>query len=264
MYFTGTEGRAGRAERRSKTHKGAVMMRILLGTTMFAGLMVAGAAQAADMPLKAQRAAPAYFYNWSGFYIGGHVGGVWGDKDWLFTGPLTTTSHNVSGFLGGGQVGYNWQVGQLVLGVEAQFSWTNADGESICPNPAARCQTELESITTVAGRLGYASNNWLFYAKGGGAWVREEHFVRFPANNLLDETSGSYTRSGWMVGAGIEYGFAPNWSAKVEYNFLSLNSEDLTFRRIATGAFVENARIDQDLHIVKFGINYRFWGGGNY
>jgi outer membrane immunogenic protein len=241
------------------------MMKFLLGTTITT-VMLLGAAQAADLKAPAYKApqAPVAYYNWSGFYIGGHVGGVWGDKDWLFTGPLTTTSHNVSGFLGGGQVGFNWQVGQVVLGVEGQFSWTNADGESICPNPAARCQTELESITTVAGRLGYAWGPTLLYAKGGGAWVREEHFVRFPANNLLDETSGSYTRSGWMVGAGIEYGFAPNWSAKVEYNFLSLNSEDLTFRRIATGAFVENARIDQDLHIVKFGINYRFGGWGRY
>jgi len=237
------------------------MRKILLGTTMFAGLLVAGAAQAADMPLKAQRPAAPYVYDWSGFYIGAHVGGTWGDKDWLFTGPLTTTSHNVSGVLGGGQVGFNYQVGQWVFGVEGQFSWTNADGQSTCPNPAAICRTELESIFTAAGRLGYAWGPTLLYVKGGGAWVREEHFVRFPAAPISDETSGSYTRSGWMVGAGLEYGFAPGWSAKVEYNFLNLDDKNLAFRRIASGAFVENARIDQDLHIVKFGINYRFWGG---
>ena len=120
-----------------------------------------------------------------------------------------------------------------------------------------------DSIVTVAGRLGYAWGPALLYAKGGVAWVSEEHFVVFPANPANDETSGSYTRTGWMVGLGLEYGFTPNWSAKIEYNFLSLGDEDdLRFTRIQTGAFVENARIDQELHIVKLGINYRFgWFG---
>jgi outer membrane immunogenic protein len=239
-----------------------------LGSALLAStaltLGIAGSASAADLRVRKAPPAPPppiLAYNWTGFYIGGHVGGVWGDKDWLFTGPGTTTSHEVTGWLGGGQVGFNYQVGQVVFGIEGQFSWVDADGESVCPNPAARCRTELDSIVTVAGRLGYAWGPALLYAKGGGAWVREEHFVRFPANPVLDETTGSYTRSGWMVGIGLEYGFMPNLSAKLEYNFLSLDEEDLRFTRIQTGAFVENARIEQELHLVKFGINYRFgWG----
>jgi outer membrane immunogenic protein len=226
-------------------------------------------ASAADLPVRKAPPPVVAVYNWTGFYIGGHVGGVWGDTDWLHLnfGPPNTASHNVDGWLGGGQVGFNWQVGpNWVLGIEADFSWTGADGQGSHPTfgPGVTDRTELDSIITVAGRLGYAWGPVLLYSKGGGAWVREEHAILFrdPSDSRFTD---KYTRSGWMVGAGLEYGFTPNFSMKVEYNFLRLNDEDLQSRfrtGPSAGLLSERLRIEQDLHIVKAGLNYRFGGFG--
>jgi outer membrane immunogenic protein len=219
--------------------------------------------------------APPIIYNWSGFYIGGHIGGLWGDKDWTdVTLPpaISLLSHDVSGFLAGGQAGFNFQSGAFVFGIEGQWSWTNADGEHTCVQPIVvvavipglNCRTEMDWVATVAGRIGYAFNNVLLYAKGGVAFASEEYSVFLtglapPTGPAI--TAGDDTRTGWMVGGGIEYGFTPNWSAKIEYNFMDFGSERIDFIDPLTGLLLAGIDIDQQVHVVKAGINYRFtWG----
>lgn len=235
-------------------------MRHLIIATVSATVLASGSAFAADLrvPVRAPTPAAVVAYNWSGFYIGAHGGGAWGDKEWLFTGPLTTTDHRVKGAFAGGQIGYNWQFGSWVFGLEGEGSWADLTGSSTCPNPAAVCESEVRWLASATGRLGYAIDNWLLYVKGGWAGAGDRYFVRFPATPALDERSGNISRSGWTVGGGVEVGFAQNWSAKVEYMYADLGRETFDFTRIATGAFVETAQVDQTIHTVKFGINYHF------
>jgi outer membrane immunogenic protein len=255
------------------------MKRVLsLGIGALALATLSFPAAAADLgarPVgKAPVVAPVALYNWSGFYIGGHVGGVWGDKDWVdVTGfpvfaPTFDGSHEVSGFLAGGQAGFNWQAGNWVFGVEGQISWTNADGEHIdgagltCFPFLAACRTELNWLGSVAGRVGYAFNNVLVYAKGGFAFADEEYqVIDVSGLGLFNAFSGDETRTGWMVGAGLEYGFTPNWSVKIEYNYMDFGTETYNFVDPAFGGIFVTKEIEQQLHVVKAGINYRFnWG----
>ena len=113
-------------------------------------------------------------------------------------------------------------------------------------------------MATAAGRIGYAFNNLLLYAKGGAAFIDEDHFIiDTPTGFTL--ASASKTRTGWMVGGGLEWGFTPNWSAKIEYNFMDFGNEAITFAVVGVPAI--NIDIDQQVHVVKGGINYRFnWG----
>jgi outer membrane immunogenic protein len=241
-----------------------------ISTVVVVAGLFAAPAFAADMPVKARPApAVAAVYNWSGFYIGGHVGGLRGDKDWAFVEnsggpniPPILTSHNVSGLIAGGQVGFNWQSGNFVFGVEGEGSWTNADGARACPDPEANCITDVRWLASITGRLGYAWNNVLLYAKGGWAWAGDRYFVRFPGFPGDDEQSGNQTHNGWTVGGGIEFGVTPNWSIKGEYMFADLGDRTFNFTRISDGAFIERTRVEQQIHTFKIGVNYRFgWAG---
>jgi outer membrane immunogenic protein len=241
-------------------------------SALFLGLAISSASAAdlpARMPVKAPVVVPVAVYNWSGFYIGAHVGGVWGKKDWTDTTvnpPADVGSHNVSGLIAGGQVGFNWQSGDWVYGIEAQASWSNADGRHEFGN--AFFTTEVKWLGTIAGRLGYARDRWLWYVKGGAAFAHDEHaigstvqivqgaIVVNPGQVLFE---GDKTRWGWMVGAGVEYGIASNWSAKLEYNYMDFGDKTISFAALPPlPPATITAKIDQHLHVVKFGINYRF------
>jgi outer membrane immunogenic protein len=238
----------------------------LLASIACAIAVPAAAADLSRAPItKAPIAAPVIAYNWSGFYIGGHVGGTWGDKDWTDVtfpaAPLSLGSQDISGILAGGQVGINWQVGNIVFGIEGQASWTNADGDHTCVIGQLRCGTEANWLGTVAGRIGYAFDRTMIYAKGGAAFINEDFFVNATPGGALLASFADETRWGWMVGGGIEWGITENWSAKIEYNFMDFREDTFRFRTPA-GAFFADARIDQQMHVVKAGINYRFnWGG---
>lgn len=232
------------------------------------GLVAFGAtaATAADL-----RAAPAYragpaavapYYNWSGFYIGAHIGGAWADKDWVDVGPpaFNLGGHSADGILGGGQIGFNWQTGAWVFGIEAQYSWADLDGDHVNTLVALRLRTDVESVGTVAARIGYAWANWMLYAKGGWAWAHDK-YAAFDTGTGLLFASASDTRSGWMLGLGLEYGFTPNWSMKIEYNYMDFGSDriDASSGPAGPGGIVP-VDIDQRISLVKVGINYRFGG----
>lgn len=231
-------------------------------------------AMSADLPMRAPAVAPAPavlapIFTWSGFYVGAHVGGAWGDKDFTRIdgsggeeGNGNVRSFDIDGMLAGGQVGYNFQAGNFVFGVEGDLACTGVDGGFAGTNAygPASWNADMNWLGTVTGRIGYAFDNVLVYVKGGAAWADEDY--THPATNSRLEAmyySGGNTRTGWTLGAGVEYGFAPNWSFKVEYNYVDFGSKNVTLAEASSDRWV-TFDVDQNMHIVKAGLNYRFGG----
>jgi outer membrane immunogenic protein len=235
-------------------------------------------AAAADLPV---RQAPAYkapevveVFTWTGFYIGIHGGGGWGSKvanqvplvtpGGTITSPEATT--NISGGLAGGQIGFNYQMGHWVGGLEAQASWADLTGSTPCSillagapvTTACTGTSKVDALGTVAARLGVAFDRTLLYAKGGGAWTHDKYNVAVTSAVLPPTANASETRWGWMVGAGIEHAFTNHLSAKIEYNYMDLGTERVRFT--ASDGTTNDADIRQRVHVVKVGLNYRFGG----
>lgn len=237
------------------------MKKVLLTSVALAAL-ACGPALAADMPVrrgmpvKAPQPVPVMAgYSWAGFYIGGHVGGGWSDKCFADTAQGPDGCHEGDGWLGGGQVGYNWQTGNIVFGVEFSGSIADISGShtSLIGAPD-QYRSEVSSVFLLTGRVGYAFDRLLLYATGGGAWVRD----RFEYVGLATE-SIKQTRSGWTIGAGLEYAFSPNWSLAAQYNFIDLGDKDVNF---PLAGFTANA--DSELHLATVRLNYRFGGSGPF
>ena len=215
-------------------------------------------------------------FTWTGFYFGTHSGGGWGHNDEngspynlgrLIIITPAPVGVDVSGWLAGGQIGANYQAGSWVFGAEAAASGANLTGSTACtstPTVAgavvavalpANCSVKVAGLGTIAARLGFALDRVLVYGKGGAAWANDKYDL---TSAVLPTFNGNETRWGWMVGAGVEYAFFDNWSAKIEYNYLAFSTSNLQFTD-STGQFFLNTGIQQQLHLVKAGINYR-WG----
>jgi outer membrane immunogenic protein len=220
-------------------------------------LSTAAAAVAADLPPRPRpiykAPAPAYVtYNWTGFYLGGHVGYGWSTVTGTDPTDGSRSSGRLRGFLGGGQIGYNYQIGSFVLGIEGDYSWADVKRTDVVPPLTTTLKHDF--FATAAGRLGYAADRWLWYAKGGGAWTRD----RLEANDTVDTIDAKFNRSGWMAGAGIEYAFWNNWSTKVEYNYLHFGK--INESAVGTGGLTADAiDVSAEIHLVKLGINYKFF-----
>jgi outer membrane immunogenic protein len=237
------------------------MRNYLLASAALAALIGGSSAQAADLGKPVYKAPPPVVpvFSWTGLYIGGFAGGAWNTSDWVFPGPGTTTSHRASSALGGGQIGYNYQVSSWVFGIQGDGAGFSLNGQSVCPNPHADCRTEQKWIASATARVGYAWNTALFYAKGGAAWSHDDYFVLFPATPGANEVnSGGGNRVGWTVGGGLEYAFWNKWSAFVEYDHYDFGTEDFSMVRAASGAFAEHLNVGQRVDVVKAGVNYRF------
>src|SRR6185312_5901458 len=160
-----------------------------------------------------------------------------------------------SGGLAGGQIGYRWQAGTWVFGLEAQGDWADLSNQRISiVNPLFSTRTQTDGIGLFTGQIGYAWNAALLYVKGGAA-VTSNRFSILDTLTGFEFASASATRWGGTVGVGFEYGFSPNWSFGVEYNnlFMGLNPFDARF---------VNNRVSQDVDMVTARINYRFGGYG--
>ena len=217
------------------------------------------AALAADLPVKAVPA-PVAIYDWSGFYIGVAGGGSLGTSDHLdaATGVSDASGYNVKGGLAGGTLGYNWQMSSFVVGFEGDVSWVGEYGSNpdlgAVGNPAFTSFTKETWMATARARFGYAVNNLLFYATGGYAAAGVEAGVK-DANTGALLASSSGTRNGWTAGGGLEWGFAPNWSAKFEMLYMKFDSA--AFNTIQA----EGPRtVPLDDTVARVGINYRFGG----
>jgi opacity protein-like surface antigen len=233
------------------------MKKILLASVAFSALIGGGVANAADMPAY-KAAPPAPYYSWTGIYIGGLVGVDWGNADRTYVPPPTVGHVNVkgAGVMAGATIGANYQVGYWVFGVEADYAGTNYNGNKGCPNISlTTCHSNIDAIGTVAGRLGYAWDRVLIFAKGGGAWARGDETATLNTNGQVISLAAD-NRNGWMLGGGLEFGHMGPWSAKVEYNHMDFGTKRLLFSN------TEQADIRDRVHAVKFGINYRLGGYG--
>lgn len=207
-------------------------------------------AYAADVPTRGPYgpppvAPPPYlvpypYYNWTGFYVGGNVGVGWED--------------GATGFVGGGQIGYNWQISpQFVIGVEWMFDGASVNSDNgviVGLGSPVAIDSKVDWVTSLAARFGWAFNNWLFYGKAGAGWVHESATLTSLTSPFA--VSVSDTSSGLLLGVGAEYGFAPRWTARVEWDHIGLGDE--TIAGFTPGDVVLSRHFD----MLTFGLNYRF------
>ena len=249
---------------------GAVMSRLAFSLAAGAALSVALSqlAVAADMPVKA-RPLPL-IVSWTGFYIGGEVGGGWGHEvgTTLFTTGLASagsqTPGDISGMVGGVEVGFNYQVTpSLVVGIAGEWLWSNVDGSTSKPSNVAGIflngSTSVQSYSTVTGRIGYAVGDWLIYGKGGAAFSRADYNANATtaAGAVLQNATTRISRSGWTIGAGVEHSLvtiSPNLSVKLEYAYLDFGTDRVLFNFAGVGT--NGADVDTHVHMLKAGINY--------
>ena len=242
------------------------MKKILVGVI---GLVALGAAtapaSAADlaarqMYTKAPPMAAPVIYDWSGFYIGLNGGGGSAHKCWDLVGFGGEGCHDATGGTVGGQIGYRWQMSNWVFGLEGQGNWADFRGDNVSTLfPTADInRSRIDAFGLLTGQVGYAWNNVLFYAKGGAAVVGDKYDIFDIPSGVLD-ASAKETRWGAALGAGLEFGFAQNWSVGIEYDHLFMGNRDITFTTPGGLAF-QTDRIRQDVDMGLVRVNYR-WGG---
>lgn len=241
-------------EKRELPNKQGIDMRKIL--VVLALTLIASAASAADMPARAPvyKAAPAPAISWTGGYVGIQGGGAWyhGDIDSTAGGPLAPgPSVKDSGGTFGATIGYNWQNGLWVVGVEGDWSWTdlrasNLGAANCSPNA---CQIKTDWFATARARIGYTlTPNTLLYATGGAAFTHVKDSM--PGLGL----SISDTKAGWTAGGGVEAMLTQNWTVKAEYLYIDIaNGPDLF-----TGVLTTERPRNQDLQVVRAGLNYKF------
>ena len=251
----------------------------LLATTALVAITAAPAWGADLAPVYKAPIQPTPF-NWTGFYIGGHIGGAWGDDDWnnvvassgaSFFGHLGSLS--ATSALGGFQAGYNLQTGNWLWGVETSWSWTNLNGEFSSLASTAlggevnflASSNNINWIGDVTGKIGMTFDRIAWYAGGGAAWSREKDqlvgtSLTFGGQDVWD--GSSYERSGWTLLTGVEYAFDRHWSARIQYNYYDFGTENVTLTRNPSPQFplTSTFTMDTQLHVqdVTAAINYRF------
>ncbi len=278
----------------------------LAGAATLAALSITNAASAADMAVKAPPIVPPPVYSWTGFYVGGQVGSGWGtsqttvDVGNTFIGPPVNNTINglipgalnlfiplpqvqMNGFVGGGQAGYNWQTGVFVLGVEGDILWSGIKGTTSCIL-VFNCTNEVKWIGDITGRLGVTvGDRGLVYIKGGAAWadasvgINQSAAVVGPGFAAFGAVNGSVSKTvfGGTLGAGVEYGFLPGWSVKLEYDYFDFGKEHMNIPVTAAGGIAivggpalagaigihSPISVDEKVHTVRIGVNYHFnWG----
>ena len=228
----------------------------------------------------AEKAVPAYapppppvpVYTWSGCYAGASAGGNWGTSN--RTAVVTTVpggaglpitgDFNLSGFIGGFDVGCNWQVGAWVFGVEGDWSATNKSGQAFGQFPFNQSrihETQERWLSTARGRLGWTVwDKTLVYVTGGGAWAKVDGSTWMVGNPVGEKIEHTSTRSGWVVGVGAEYALGYGWSARGEYLYVDFGTHTTVGGIVPPAAAVfdvtDNRLFD---HVVRVGLNYKFW-----
>lgn len=224
---------------------------VLLASALGFGL--AQSASAADIPTKAPARAPAAVVpatTWTGCYIGAQGGYAWGDTGYHTGIPATPGSgytFDVSGGVVGGHVGCNYQVNWFVFGVEGDGEWTGLSGDD-GGRGGTIDRIEGNWQASLRGRAGIAVGQALIYATGGAAWLNVDYSRPDFNTEVINKTLG-----GWTVGAGLEYGFTPNWSARIEYRYAEFDSEGFPF---TTGS--QRTLRDTSVNTIRAGISYRF------
>jgi outer membrane immunogenic protein len=230
-------------------------------------IAVSGPAAAADLytPQPAWVPPPS----WTGFYVGLNAGGGFGNSRNQFNLNgvqfAPSFSNSLDGALGGAQGGYNWQMGSFVLGLEADIQITGLRASRNAPCGTGLCgglpfnasfTQKLPWFGTVRPRIGYAAGNWLLYATGGFAYAQLENDATATFGAFSATHDSSQTRTGWTLGGGTEFAFAPHWTAKLEYLYANLGRNTTIFTPFPLPAIGNAARVD--LSVVRTGVNYRF------
>ncbi len=226
----------------------------------------AAPAFAADMPAKAPvyKAPVQVPINWTGFYVGGNLGAAWSHLTMTDVG-LAGVAFSAGGtagqnftnsntaFFGGGQIGYNYQINQWVVGLEGDLGWMGLHGSTLDPGSASNTMVGINSgwYGDITGRVGVTFDRALIYAKGGWAVYDGKESFSTTAPFTVGNSVGTF--SGWTLGGGVEYMFAPNWSAKLEYQHFDFGNQTFTLTP-AGWPFREALTVDT----VKVGINYLF------
>jgi outer membrane immunogenic protein len=234
------------------------MKKFLLAAAAIAALAAARPACAADFGYRAPYRAPAYAappYSWTGFYLGAHVGGAF-SSDHNFNGLCTGNNGN-GRVLGGFQAGADWQFNpNWVVGLEGQYSWLSGSVGAVFPGGFAYSNSQ-RGLGALTGRVGYTWGPGMAYIKGGYAFSDNNESLTLGGVPVGFVTSGDHA-NGYTVGAGVEYMFAPSWSAKAEYQYYNFGSA--TF--VAPPPAVAFGTFTTDDHVVTVGVNYRInWSG---
>jgi len=238
-------------------------MKKILAAGIAAAAFCSAPALAADIPTKGPiYKAPAPVFSWTGCYLGGNLG--YGRDRTRFddiVDPDTTfvTSHK---FVGGGQIGCDYQANNWVVGLQGMFDGTDLGGhafpEAGAGNPSLFTTSKVSWFSTATGRIGYAVNpNTLVYAKGGAAWIHNKYTQ---STGALLEFVLQPTRIGWVAGGGVEWAFAPHWSLFLEYDYLNFGSHLFQFTDLRVGGTTFPIVLKQNTQAVLVGINYRFGG----
>lgn len=254
----------------------------LFASAATAALSASSMSFAADLANRSVYAQPAPVpplpvYNWTGFYIGGNIGGAWANGTVTDNVTGASLSGSNAGVIGGGTIGYNWQFApNWVVGVEATFDGTSiknnntVNGTYLDPSGNAwpvsiQGSANTNWVATIAGRLGFAANNWLFYAKGGGGWANDSVTITGvsqtgPAPGVLPTgwtggtVSASNTAAGWLAGAGIEYGLTQNWTVKAEYDYLGLAGMTVNSPFVVG----DTVNVSRNINMFTVSVNYKF------
>jgi outer membrane immunogenic protein len=239
---------------------------LLSSAAAVAFVTASSAAFAADLPPNAPAMAPIALYDWTSCYVGGHLGGAFSD-DTSSNRLGISRSHNSSGFVGGGQIGCDYQAAPgWVLGAEGRGAGTALKASNASTVTNLKTGVTLPSKFTVSNdflgsftaRVGYSFvDSWLFYAKGGVAWTNEKVDDAFTTVlGVAVDPSKSTTRTGWTAGTGVEWAFARNWSATLEYDYYGFGSNGLTLidRNVTVTVF----SFKDTINTVTAGVNYRF------
>jgi outer membrane immunogenic protein len=247
----------------------------LFGFASIASLAVPQMAPAADLSRPPPAPAPIYappVFSWTGFYLGGNLGAAWGQGNVTDTlSGLTFSGTSNAVFVGGGQVGFNYQISNFVFGVEGDFDWAGNNNNNavgvVIPGPLGLGHTFTASvnngwITTLTGRLGVAWDRVLFYGKGGGAWVGNNGFTVTDVTTGTSLIGTSTSTTGWTAGVGLEWAFANNWTTRIEYDFVGLGNRTFAVSPTSPVLAGDTFTTNRNIQMVTVGLNYLFnWGG---
>jgi outer membrane immunogenic protein len=228
-------------------------------------------AMAADLPAKAPVYAPAIVatpaYNWTGFYIGGNAGYGWAQSErtflnanWWDTKAGDQVSLNPAGWLGGAQLGFNYQINQLVIGIEGAWDGANLKQTVVSPYAATdRDTNKILSLYTIDGRIGAVWDRLLVYGKGGWAGGQVE-LSAYNIGGVQSWHPGTQSRSGWILGVGLEYMMLANWIVGVEYNYIDLRTRNYTANDVGI-VQLTNADDRTKVGTIVGRLSYKFnWG----